>query len=1232
MSWRLAIDVGGTFTDFVLQHEGDGTVFSHKVLTTPDDPTIGIETGTRSILQRAGLTPNVVTRVVHGTTLFGNMLIQRNGARVALLTSQGARDMLEAWRGQRYDAYTLRLRRGAPLVPRARRFEIQERVSADGEVLVPLDESDVVRVLQMAADRGAEAIAVCFLHAYRNPVHEVAVAALVRQIRPALPVSLSSDVAPQLGEFERTATTVANAYVQPAAERYLTRLQDRLHALGCAAPVSLLLSDGGQVAASEGGRIPARAIESGPAGAVLAAAHYAERARLPRAIAFDMGGTTAKFSMIEGGRPRLTSSIEVAPEDPGKKGSGLPVLGPAVEQLEIGAGGGSLAWVDSLGLLRVGPQSAGANPGPASYGRGGRLPTVTDAAMVLGVLPDGLRMGDDIVLQRDLALEAYRVVGHSLGLTPEGAARGAWRIVAEEMARAIKLHLMGLGRDPRTYTLVASGGCGPLFACDVAASLGIADVRLPVGAGTLSALGFLGEAPIFRTGRSFSMTVGAADGQVLADAFQTLDREARATLERVGVASDAIKTGWALEMGYRGQMQRLELTIPATTPVDIRPLEARFDRTHAERHGAPLARTEVVISACRVTATTAPIRPVPRWRRATSPQTVASRSILEAGDDRWQRVPVHLWGGLSRQLIGPAIIEDVHATALIPPGAGAEVDDALTIRVRLPNTEQPAQPGRLSAIDLEILLGRLTGIMDAGDTALAAAAFSTIAREGKDFGLAITDAEGRGLAFPTPSMPLFTATLPRTVQALLERFPLETLQPGDVLATNDPWLCAGHKSDLAIAEPIFVDGRPIACSACILHLSDVGAVLGDFRAWDIYEEGLLIPPVKLATGGVVNQELLAMIGANVRVPRDVLGDIGAMLSTIKSVGREIAQVARELGPQIVQQASDDLRDRTGEAFARILKALPKGRFAHTLTADGLASDIQIVAAVTVDDARLTVDFTGTSPQIPRTPINTPYAYTRADTMYAVYLALAADLPASALQYAPIDVIAPEGCILNAQLPVPVFARTRTGIHIPTAVYGALAQAIPDRVQAGCGHNIILQLSWEDGRHGYRSVHVMPKGGMGAQADRDGLSVTEFSTNSTMASTEVIEDQCPVLFFRELLPDSGGPGAHRGGLGERLRIVVRADVGLVASLRPNFLRHPAPGLRGGSPGARARVLLNGAPPAENPVMLRAGDELVLETAGGGGFGPAPHRAAEQIAHDLDNGYLSADGAKAYSDQR
>jgi len=1230
MSWRLAIDVGGTFTDFVLQHERDGTVIAHKVLTTPDDPTNGIEIGTRAILDRAAVTPDAITRVVHGTTLFGNMLIERKGARVALLTTQGARDMLEAWRGQRYDAYTLRLRRGAPLVPRAWRFEITERVSADGDILTPLDEHEVTRVLRTAADRGAEAIAVCFLHAYRNPAHETAVAGVARRMGLALPVSLSSDVAPQLGEFERTATTVANAYVQPAAARYLARLQDRLHALGCAAPVSLLLSDGGQVAATEGSRLPARAIESGPAGAVLAAAHYAERARLARVIAFDMGGTTAKFSVIDGGRPRLTAYIEVAPEDPGKRGSGLPVLGPAVEQLEIGAGGGSLAWIDSLGLLRVGPQSAGANPGPASYGRGGRLPTVTDAAVLLGVLPDGLRMGDDIVLRRDLAREAYRIVAEPLGLTPEAAARGAWRIVVEEMARAIKLHLMGLGRDPRTYSLIASGGCGPLFACDVAASLGIANVHLPVGAGTLSALGFLGEAPVFRTMRSLSTITGAADGQALADAFRALDREARATLERVGVPADAITTDWALEMGYRGQMQRLELSIPSTTPVDVRPLETRFDRMYVEQHGAPLARTEVVISACRVTATAAPLRPQPRWRTVAGARRSTTRAVLEAHDDRWQHAAVHAWSGLSGAFTGPALVEDIHATALIPPGASADVDDALTIRVALPETASRPRPGRLSAIDLEILLGRLTGIMDAADTALAASAFSTIAREGKDFGLAITDAEGRGLAFPTPSMPLFTATLPRTVQALLERFPLQTLQPGDVLATNDPWLCAGHKSDLAIAEPIFVDGRPIACSACILHLSDVGAVLGDFRAWDIYEEGLLIPPVKLASAGAVNQELLEMIGANVRVPRDVLGDIGAMLSTIKAVGREVAQVARELGAEIVSQASGELRDRAREAFARILETMPKGRFTHTVIADGLTSDIRIVAEVTAAAGRLAVDFTGTSPQIPRTPINTPYAYTRADTMYAVYLALAADLPPSALQYAPIDVTAPERCILNAQLPVPVFARTRTGIHIPTAVYGALAQAIPDRVQSGCGHNIILQLSWEDERHGYRSVHVMPKGGMGALADRDGLSVTEFSTNSTMASTEVIEDQCPVLFFREMRADSGGPGTYRGGLGERLRIVVRADIGLVASLRPNFLRNPAPGLCGGSPGARARVLLNGAPPVENLVTLRAGDELVLETAGGGGFGPASARAGERMALDLDAGYVSADGLKAYTD--
>ena len=447
--FRLGFDIGGTFTDFVLLDAETGGIILHKCLTTPNDPAEGALSGIRAITAQAGITPAQLSEVLHGTTLVTNALIERRGAMTGLLTTRGFRDVLELGTEQRYDIYDLFLRFPDPIVPRRRRLEISERVTHDGHAIVPLDAAEVRAAGAQLVAEGCTAIAICFLHAYANPANERAAAALLRASFPNLSVSLSSEVAPQIREYERSVTTCANAFVQPLMDRYLGRLITELETLGFAGTLRLMQSDGGLCAPDVARAFPIRLLESGPAGGALATVLFARAAGLPDALAFDMGGTTAKACLIEGGRAEVAPMMEAARVHRFKRGSGLPIRAPVVDMIEIGAGGGSIARVDETGLIKVGPHSAGADPGPACYGRGGVQATVTDANLLLGYYDPGFFLGGAMSLDRDAAQAALTRLGVALGLPAIEAAWGVHAVVSEAMAGAVRVHLAAsMGQVP----------------------------------------------------------------------------------------------------------------------------------------------------------------------------------------------------------------------------------------------------------------------------------------------------------------------------------------------------------------------------------------------------------------------------------------------------------------------------------------------------------------------------------------------------------------------------------------------------------------------------------------------------------------------------------------------------------------------------------------------------------------------------------------------------------------
>ena len=563
-SCRVGFDIGGTFTDFILVDGASGALHLHKCLTTPEDPSIGALAGMSDLLRAAGLGLAEVDHVVHGTTLVTNAIIERSGARLGLLTTRGFRDILQMGTEQRYDIHDLFLTFPEPLAARRDRREIAERVSRDGTVIEALDPEAVRREVRDLVDDGVEALAICFLHAYRNPVHERAARDVVQAAYPELPVSISSDVHPQINEYERSSTTAANAYVQPLMSAYVRRLERELRRRGFRGRFHLIQSSGGLTAPETAQALPIRFIESGPAGGAQASALVGRAIGHADLLSFDMGGTTAKASLIQDGEPDIAPMLEAARVHRFKKGSGLPVHAPVIDMMEIGAGGGSIARVDELGLLKIGPESAGAEPGPACYGQGGIRPTVTDANLLLGYLDPRYFLGGRMALDRAAAESAMARLASDLGLTIPEAAWGIYDLVSENMAGAARVHIVEKGRDPRRYAMVAMGGAGPLHAARVARKLGVREVVVPPASGAASALGFLVAPVAYEAARSWPMRLADPDFAAVESLLRELEAEGRARLVEAGVADGAaVAVQRQADMRLRGQMHEISVLLPA---------------------------------------------------------------------------------------------------------------------------------------------------------------------------------------------------------------------------------------------------------------------------------------------------------------------------------------------------------------------------------------------------------------------------------------------------------------------------------------------------------------------------------------------------------------------------------------------------------------------------------------------------------------------------------------------
>ena len=688
--FSLGVDVGGTFTDFVLLDEKSGRMSIGKVLTTAADPSDAMVEGSREVLARAAVPGNSLSRVVHGTTLVTNTIIERKGAKTGLITTHGYRDTLEIGRALRYDLYDMSIEFPEPLVERDLRVEVNERIGSDGRVLAEIDEAELLSAARKLVDEGIEALAIVFLHSHRNPLHEQRALALVQAHFPDLPVSISSRVVGELREFDRTSTTVTNAYVLPRMNRYLGGLEARLEGIGIEAPLRLMLSSGGVATADFGREFPVQMIESGPAGGAIAASYYGRLAGCENLLSFDMGGTTAKMCLITQGQPTHAHTFEAARVQRFKKGSGLLLRVPVIELIEIGAGGGSIASVDRMGLIKVGPQSSGSEPGPACYGRGGLSPTVTDADLALGYLDAGSFLGGRMQLDRGAAESAIAKLGKQVSFDMVQAAAGIQQIVDETMASATRIYAAERGVDLREYAMLAFGGAGPVHAFNLARLLKLRRIICPFGAGAASALGFLVAPASVELSRSYFTRAADISWAHVQGFLGELKDRAENMLVAAGVPATAIKYDVLIEMSYAGQGFEISVRLPYAFTRGAEPdavLRRAFETEYLRLYGRVLENVAIQTVTWRLI----PEGPAPRFDPAMS-NTGERRDVLKGKravyfPDRGMTadVPVYDRYQLSAgaAFSGPAVFEEHESTFIVGHGTQVKVDAALNLIAEL---------------------------------------------------------------------------------------------------------------------------------------------------------------------------------------------------------------------------------------------------------------------------------------------------------------------------------------------------------------------------------------------------------------------------------------------------------------------------------------------------------------------------------------------------------------------
>ncbi len=1249
--YKIGIDVGGTFTDFVVAGEGGQPRF-FKTQSTPEDPSIGVMTGLQEAAAAYGLSLDQLLGdtdlVIHGSTVATNTLVERKGARVGLITTDGFRDLLEMREGLKEDRYNLRMTPVEPLAARYLRVGVPERVRASGLVVRPLDEDALVESLEYLVQEGAEALAVCFLFSYLNPSHEQQAWENIRRRFPDMYTSLSHEVIPQIKEFDRLSTTVINSYVGPVFSRYLRRLNERFEAYPQLRDVLIMQSNGGVAPIADSSRMAVRAILSGPAGGVSAAAYIGQLLEEPKVIAFDMGGTSTDISLIENGVPHITNE---------KFEAGWKIAAPMIDIHTLGAGGGSIARVDKGGILHVGPDSAGAEPGPACYSKGGEKPTVTDASLVLGYLDGSNFLGGKATLNAAAAEQSLAEnVAAPLSLSIVEAAYGVYKVVCTTIAEGIRVMSVQRGVDPREFTMMGFGGASGLHASEVARQLQVEKVYIPASAPVLSAYGMLNTDIKYDFFRSYPVSLDRLDLNELRSILDELGCQGREKLSARGVAGDAVEIHYSADMRYLDQIYEVTVPLPDPNLPDLEFLDlltANFHQRYQQLYSYSQQDQEVRLVTLRVAA----VGRLPRIAQLDREDD--EKAASPAGNRRvylgeWQQAPTYAAGSLpaGAEVAGPAILESDFTTILVWPGDYATVDSmggiALRVNLETPAVTQDTVPnsGKVDAQDrtahddpitLAVVEHRLESIAQEMTEAMLRTAMSQILNSSRDFSTAILDGDCQ-LVAQGEGIPVHISALPVAGAAVRDYFG-EDIYEGDLFILNDPYFGGSHLPDITIIRPIFYEGRLLFYGVNRAHHSDVGGgTHGGYNpgANEIFQEGLRIPPLKLYDKGVPRTDLLQMLSANVRQPENFLGDLNAQIGSVMLAAQRIQSLLTDYGPDQLMTVVAEILAATERQVRQFISDWPDGMYygESLVDDDGFESKlVPIRAKVTIEGDSMTIDLSESSPQVEGF-INSAYANTRSLAHAAIMYLAPMDVARNEGSMRPVQIIAPRGLIVNANPPAPVCMSTNhCAEEVVEAVFKALAPAIPAAVSAGFSRRLRYAITGLDPRTGRRFIwhFFLARGGGGASYGYDGWSnVGEINVAGGIRSPsiEVTEERFPFFIERhELRPDSGGVGAWCGGLGAVCDLVYEGEGPALLNTAGDGVIVPPFGLFGATDGlphhykivsGEAERVLGSK---EVGVVVNPGDHIVCLSSGGGGYGQPENRDKDATIWDLKNGYVT-----------
>jgi 5-oxoprolinase (ATP-hydrolysing) len=1255
---RLGVDVGGTFTDLVLVDEASGRITVDKVPSTPDDPARGTVAGIRELCDKAGVELGEIDNLLHGTTVATNIALTHTGAQVGMITTEGFRDLLHIARHKKPLNFSLQQElpwQSRPLVKRRHRLTVAERVTVPhGDVLVELSDDEVRERARELREAGVESVAVCFLHAYLNPAHEARVKEILLEELPGVFLSVSHEVLPLYREFERFSTVALNAYVGPKVSRYLGGFAQAMDEAGLRRGVQLMQSSGGMATVESAAERPVNLLMSGPVAGLIGGIWAGRVAGFDNVVTLDIGGTSADIGVAAGGELRMRHLLDTKIGD-------YQAMVPMVDIDTIGAGGGSIASLDAGGVFRVGPQSAGADPGPACYGRGGELPTSTDAQLLLGRLrPDRGLLGGRMQLDVELAEQSMRPVAEGLGVTVEEAALGALQIQKFGMTQAIELNSVRRGYDPREFTLVAAGGAGPLFACDIARELEIARVLVPPHPGIIAAIGLLATDLQHEFVATERHALKSLDAARLSGRFDELEAQAVAQLDADEVADDRRLVRRLADCRYAGQGYEVRTEVPPGAVDDrwVEELKARFHAAHEAEYGHRFdAAIEIVNVRVVAIGRVDELHP-PELERGDGDPSAARTLEREVVFDVGRGAERHPTPFYERELLragdrieGPAIVEQYDTTTVVPPGLTAEIDAHGNIVIDC-TVSAASAAGERAALATPILMrvigGALASIAKEMAGVLYRMSYSSIIRESEDLGAGLFDRDGSNLA-ESDSTPMFMGAMPKIVKNVI-RLLGDDIHDGDVILHNDPYGGATHSPDVAIVIPIFADGELVGFSGASAHVLDIGGAYPGLAIdlVDNWSEGNIYRALKVQEQGVWQEGLWKHIMENVRTPSFNNGDIRAMIAACELARRRYLELLDRYGTEAVLGAAQGWLEYSERMLRQEIAKVPDGRYETEvgwLDDDGVhrGERLPVKVAVEIAGDEITFDLTGSSDEVP-TGYNCPYEGTTVSAMSFITRMIFLDeatypvfVPQNEGMLAPVKVVAPKGSIFNPNYPRACFARFCQVQRAVDLALRALAPIIPEQVTAGnSAHLGFLAYSGYDENEGEYWVYLeVDEGSYGGRPGRDGLDAVDcLIANTRNNPIEELEWRFPMRTERyELRDDPCAAGQWRGGIG-MVRVNRFLEDTIVSCEGDRYESDPPWGIFGGQDGTLAYGKVTKPdgtvelwPAKFTGKVLPAGSTIELAVPNSGGYGDPLERDPAAVLSDVLDGFTSRELAES-----